>query len=405
VIDQFEELFITVQDEARRSQFLDSLQQAVTYPGGQVRIMLTLRADFYDRPLMYPHFGQLVEEHTAIVLPLASEELEQAIRDPAERVGAVLEKGLVSTITADVADQPGTLPLLQYAMTELFERREGRMLTNQAYQEIGGVLGALGRRAEGVYADLEPQDKEIARQLFLRLVTLGEGTEDTRRRVPRTDLESLFSERKTITNQVIDTFGKARLLSFDRDPTTRGATVEVAHEALLREWPRLHEWLDESRADIRMQVLLSSATHDWLEGDQEASFLLRGSRLAQFEEWVQETSLVLTADEQRFLQASLADQARRKAQQAALERRSRNFLRALVAVFAVAAIVAIGLTIFAFNQQGIAQDNAATAVAEEKQMPAPPSRLSLNLKPCTAPPSRPLRRVKPSPAAKQNSRL
>jgi len=160
-----------VQDEALRSRFLDSLQEAVNHPGGQVRVVLTLRADFYDRPLMYPHFGHLVEEHTAVVLPLTSEELQQVIRKPAERVGAVLEQDLVEAITADVEDQPGSLPLLQYALTELFERREGRMLTNQAYQGIGGVLGALGRRAEGVYADLEPHEIEVARQLFLRLVT------------------------------------------------------------------------------------------------------------------------------------------------------------------------------------------------------------------------------------------
>jgi WD40 repeat protein len=325
--------------------------------------VLTLRADFYDRPLMYPRFGKLVEEHTAVVLPLTPEELQQAIRRPAERVGAVLEKGLVEAISTDVEDQPGSLPLLQYALTELFERREGRMLTNQAYQQIGGVLGALGRRAEEVFAALDSQDKEIARQLFLRLVTLGEGAEDTRRRVLQSELEALASPDKVIN--ILESFGKARLLSFDRDPATRGPTVEVAHEALMREWARLRTWLDESRADIRMQRLLGAATRDWLEGYQEPSFLLRGSRLAQFEEWSKETSLALTPNEKLFLEASLEDEARRKAQQAALERRSRNFLRALVAVFAVAAIVAVILTIFAFNQQGIAQENALVAEQNE----------------------------------------
>ena len=362
VIDQFEELFVSVQDEDLRERFLANLLEAVSDPHSQLRLVLTLRADFYDRPLMYPQFGKLVEEHTAVVLPLTPEELQLAIRKPAERVSAVLEKGLVEEITAEVEDQPGSLPLLQYALTELFERREGRMLTLQAYQSIGGVLGALGRRAEGVYQDLKAEDKDLARQLFLRLVTLGEGAEDTRRRVPQAELEALASPARV--RSVLEAFGAARLLSFDRDPVTRGPTVEVAHEALLREWVRLRGWLDESRADIRMQRLLGRATRDWLQGDQEPSFLLRGSRLAQFQEWAGETSLALTPDEQRFLEASLEDQARRREQQATLERRSRNFLRALVAVFAVAALVAIGLTIFAFNQQGIAQDNAATAIAE-----------------------------------------
>jgi hypothetical protein len=297
VIDQFEELFVLVQDEELRSHFLDSLLNAVTDPEGRVRVVVTLRADFYDRPLMYPDFGRLVEEHTAVVLPLSTEEIQQAIQGPADRVGAVLEKGLVPTITADVVDQPGTLPLLQYALTELFERREGRMMTNQAYQAIGGVLGALGRRAEEVYTALEAGDKEVARQLFLRLVTLGEGAEDTRRRVLRADLESLFGDHGSTADQVIDAFGAAHLLSFDRDPTTRGPTVEVAHEALLREWRRLREWLDESRADIRMQIVLSNATSEWLQGNRDPSFLLRGSRLSQFEDWAKTTTLALTTDE------------------------------------------------------------------------------------------------------------
>ena len=129
-----------------------------------MRVVVTLRADFYDRPLMYPDFGLLVEAHSAIVLPLTDAELEQAVRAPAERVGAVLEKGLVGAVSADVAEQPGALPLLQYALTELFERREGRMLTGETYLAIGGVLGALGRRAEEVYYGLDPEAKDAGRQ-------------------------------------------------------------------------------------------------------------------------------------------------------------------------------------------------------------------------------------------------
>ena len=378
VIDQFEELFILVENEQERNFFLKILHTAVSEPNSCLRVVITLRADFYDRPLMHPEFGKLVEERTSVVLPLSPEELEQAIQRPAERAGAVLEKGLISVITADVADQPGALPLLQYALTELFERREGRMLTNEAYQDIGGVLGALGRRAEEVYGELDQGSKEAARQLFLRLVTLGEGAEDTRRRVLRIELESLISDQPSIINNVIDVFGAARLLSFDRDHITRGPTVEVAHEALLGEWRRLREWLDESRADIRMQRVLGNAATEWLESGQEASFLLRGSRLDQFEAWVITSDLALTQREKEYLDDSLAErrvrqavEAERLAREAATERRSRNFLRGLVGVFAVAAIVAIGLTIFAFNQQGIAQDNAlqadqnaATALAE-----------------------------------------
>ena len=131
------------------------------------------------------------------VIPLTAAELEQAVQAPAERVGAVLEKGLVGAISADVAEQPGALPLLQYALTELFERREGRMLTGETYMAIGGVIGALGRRAEEVYGGLAGDGKDSTRQLFLRLITLGEGEEDTRRRVLRSELEGLVNHQGT----------------------------------------------------------------------------------------------------------------------------------------------------------------------------------------------------------------
>ena len=382
VIDQFEELFILVEDEAQRDHYLNILQHAVSAEGGQVRVVLTLRADFYDRPLKHPAFGRLVEESTAVVLPLSTEELEQVVQRPAERVGTVLEKGLVPAIIEDVAEQPGALPLLQYALTELFERREGRMLTNQAYQDIGGVLGALGRRAEEVYADLDPDSRQVARQLFLRLVTLGEGAEDTRRQVQRSELQSLFCDEPALIDQVIDAFGKARLLSFDRDPVTRGPTVEVAHEALLQEWHRLRGWLDQSRADIRMQRVLGNAALEWLASGQEASYLLRGSRLDQFEAWQATSDMALTQEEREYLQASLAErrirdaeEEERLAREAAAERRSRNFLRALVAVLGIAAVAGVMLSLYAFNQQGIAQSEAdqrgtAEAIAVEERQEA-----------------------------------
>ena len=378
VIDQFEELFILVEKEDYCNHYLEILRHAVSDGGGQVRVVFTLRADFYDRPLKHPAFGKLVEACTAVVLPLSNEELEQVIQHPAERVGTMLEKGLVQEIIKDVADQPGALPLLQYALTELFERRAGRMLTNQAYHSIGGVLGALGRRAEEVYSDLAPGGREVARQLFLRLVTLGEGAGDTRRQVQRSEVQSLFSKQISSLDQVVDAFGKARLLSFDHDPVSRAPTVEVAHEALLSEWRRLVEWLDQDRADIRMQRVLGNAANEWLISGHESSYLLRGSRLDQFEAWEETSNMPLTHEEQEYLETSLAERREREAmeterlaREAAAERRSRNFLRGLVAVMAVAAVVAIVLSIYAFNQQGLARseaDQRATqqAVAESE---------------------------------------
>ena len=388
VIDQLEEIFTLVKEPEDTSFFLQSLYEAVVDPHSPLRVIATLRADFYDRPLMYPEFGRLVEQRTAIVLPLSSEELDQAIRAPAERVGTVFETGLVSTILSDVADQPGTLPLLQYTLTELFERRTGRMLTFDCYQALGGVLGALGERAEEIYRSLNKESQSAVRQMFLRLVTLGEGIEDTRRRVLRVELEGLITDqgvgdrgqdvvirdqRSTISN-VIDAFGEARLLSFDNDPVTRRPTVEVAHEALLYEWRRLREWLDESRADIRTQRVLANAAAEWQGAEHDPGFLLRGTRLDQFAAWVQESSVVLTENESEFLEASQverkqreAEEFERQAHEAALERRSRNFLRALAVVLAGAAIVAVILSAVAFNQRGEARNSAATATVAQGQ--------------------------------------
>src|SRR5262249_43819004 len=153
-----------------------SLLAAVSDPHSRLRVVLTLRADFYDRPLSYSEFGELVRKRTEVVLPMSPEELERAISGPAERAGLKLESGLAKAIIKDVGEQPGTLPLLQYALTELYERRQKNTLTLDAYRASGGVMGALARRAEEIYAGLDPAGQDATRQLFLRLVTLGEGT-------------------------------------------------------------------------------------------------------------------------------------------------------------------------------------------------------------------------------------
>jgi WD40 repeat protein/transcriptional regulator with XRE-family HTH domain len=350
VIDQFEEVFTLAQDESERALLLDSLVAAALDERSRVRLILTLRADFTDRPLRYVDFGELVQKRSEFVLPLTSDELERAILGPARRVGLKLESGLTSAMIRDVGDQPGALPLLQYALTELFEKREGRMLTKEAYADIGGVLGALGRRAEEAYTNLNESEQALAQQLFLRLVTLGEGVEDTRRRVLRVELDQLqtanlksqnptrsapsqpstiLQSSNSLISIVIESFGKHRLLSFDRDPVTRGPTVEVAHEALLREWPRLREWLNESRADVRLQRQLAQAAHEWQSANQDRSFLLIGARLEQFEGWAASTSVALTQDERAFLDASLAERDRRVTEDRERQQRELETVRRL----------------------------------------------------------------------------
>ncbi len=373
VIDQFEEVFTLVEDEAERAHFLTILGAAALDSTGRLRIIVTLRADFYDRPLLYPDFGELVRARTEVVLPLAREELERAIIEPAEKARMQMEIGLVPEIVADVGEQPGALPLLQYALTELFERRDGRWLTVQAYRSIGGISGALARRADELYDRLDETGQNAARQMFLRLVTLNEGAEDTRRRARLDELLSLQGD-PALMQAVLERFGKYRLLTFDHDPATRTPTVEVAHEALIRQWPRLRGWLRDSREDLRIQRRLAAAADDWSKMGKDTSFLASGTRLEQFEAWAGETSLALTGDEAAYLQASLAERGRQRAaeaarreKEAALERRSRRFLWALAGVLAAATLVALALTGVALNQNDIAQQNAATATIAQGQ--------------------------------------
>ncbi len=360
-IDQFEELFTLVDEEHKRTHFMDSIIAAITEPRSRLRVIITLRADFYDKPLNYNRFGELMRQRTEIILPLNTEELERAISAPAKRANLVLEDGLVTTIVADVNQQPGALPLLQYALTELFERRNGIMLTLSAYNEIGGTMGALARRAEELYEGLGDDGQKFAKQLFLRLITLGEGTEDTRRRVLQSELLSIGNNREEMELS-IEAFGRYRLLTFDHDPQTRSSTVEVAHEALIRQWGRLREWLSTSREDLRTQRRLTASVEDWQNSRKDPSFLLRGLRLEQIESWRATADLQMNAEEAEYVRASIAERERlltaereRQAREELLEKRSEQRLRALVMFMTIAALLGIGLAIFAFSQSQEAQ--------------------------------------------------
>ena len=336
VIDQFEEVFTLLRDEKERLQFLELLVSAMLDQNSRVRVVLTLRADFIDRPLNYVDFGELLHQRMELVLPLTPDELESAITAPAERVGFHFETGLLSAILHDLGDQPGTLPLLQYALTELYEKRAGNTLTKSAYREIGGVLGALGRRAEEIFTGLDTESQTLAKQLFLRLVTLGEGVEDTRRRALIAELENLqlaiAIDAKNYSKsfqKVLDSFGKARLLSFDRDPDTRGSTVEVAHEAIIREWTRLRDWLNESRTLVRMQRQLAQAAAEWEGTQHDESFLLTGTKLAQYEGWTTGSAVALTQRELDYLKASVIARGRREVEESARQQRELESVRKL----------------------------------------------------------------------------
>ena len=371
VVDQFEEVFTLTADERERELFLESLRVAAADPDSRVRVIVTLRADFYDRPLIYPRFGELMAARTEAVPPLTPDELEQAIRGPAEQVGVRPERGLVAEAIADVAHQPGALPLLQYALTELFERREDGAVTLSAYGEMGGVAGALSGAADRIYGASDADGRRAIKQVFLRLVTLGEGRQDTRRRVARSELDSLELEREAIEG-VLEPYGRHRLLTFDREPSTREPTVEIAHEALLGAWERLRRWIDGAREDLSVERGLAQAAAEWRGSDTDASFLLRGTRLEQLETWTATTDLAIGRPERSYLKASIdrrererAEEDERRKRELRTERRSRTRLRALVAVLGVASIVAASLTLVATSQSGRAEREARIAGARE----------------------------------------
>ncbi|MEO0597873.1 MAG: serine/threonine-protein kinase, partial [Chloroflexota bacterium] len=246
VIDQFEEIFTLVADEGRRRTFLNMIYDALMTEDSRLRVIVTMRADFFDRPLQYSGWGSLFQDRLEPVPVMNDDELREAIEMPAENAGLDLQDGLSDVMINEISDQIGALPLLQYALTELYDRREGIMMTRKAYTKMKGIRGALTQRANEIYDTLDDKTKDVARLVFTRLVRVGIATgNDTRRRVLRGDLDSLDRNPQEIQT-VLDVFGKYRLLTFDTDPESRQPVVEVAHEAIIREWGLLRTWLSES---------------------------------------------------------------------------------------------------------------------------------------------------------------
>ena len=364
VLDQLEEIFTLVESDGERTRVLDGLQAAALQPGSRIRVVATLRADFYDAPLSVRGFGELLAARSEAITPMSPEELERAIVAPADRSGFVVEPRLVAEMLADIVDRPGALPLLQYALTELAEDAVDGVLSLDAYRRIGRVSGALARRAEQLFDPMDETSRHACRQMFLWLVTLGDGAEDTRRRVWRSELMTLADARAM--EGVIDTFGRHRLLSFDRDPETREPTVEIAHEALLGAWSRLRDWIDEAREDLRTRIALAASAAGWEASGRDESFLLRGARLEQLTSWSETTNIALSASDDSFLHASVAQrEAERKVERERrehefrLERRSRTRLRALVAVLAAGLLVTASLTAVAVNRSREAERRRA----------------------------------------------
>ncbi|HEY9811105.1 MAG TPA: caspase family protein [Halomicronema sp.] len=308
-IDQFEELFTLCDNEEQRKEFIHRITQEATNTERFTRVILSMRGDFLDRCAQYQEIADLVNKTqptTYMVTKLTPAELEEAIEKPATKHGVDFEWGLVGEIIGDVVDQAGALPLLQYALAELWRvcvsnSKEAKpQLARECYKNIGGVGGALEKRADELYHNLEQSDKKLVQKLFLELVQLGEGKEVTRRRATWEDLEIIADSTEQLERVTRQLAGQQqRLIITDED------TVEVAHEALLTEWRLLVNWIEENRESLRLGRRLKSECVEWEKNQKSEDWLLADAWLAGIAKWVEKTQPRLSGIEQEFLAKSL----------------------------------------------------------------------------------------------------
>ncbi|WP_086559571.1 helix-turn-helix domain-containing protein [Streptomyces africanus] len=267
IVDQFEELFTLCHDRAERDRFLGLLLAALR-PESRLRVVVAVRGDFYGHCADHRELAEAVCRANLLVGPLGRDELREAITGPAATAGLTVERALTARIVDEVVDQPGALPMLSHALLETWRRRRGRMLTLAAYEEAGGVRGAIAATAEEVYGGLSAEQGRVARRILLRLIAPGDGTADTRRPACRAELGSGARD-------VLERLAGARLVTLDGD------TVELAHEALITGWPRLAGWIEEGRDRLRAQRRLGEAARGWEELERDPGALYRGARLAR----------------------------------------------------------------------------------------------------------------------------
>ncbi len=303
LIDQFEETFTLCHIETERAAFIEKILSLAS--SGKIIVVIALRADFYSHCAQYPLLRQAVAAEQEYIGQMTADELRRAIEEPARRGGWEFEPGLVDVLLNDIgADgmgqpEPGALPLLSHALLATWERRRGRTFMLDSYHASGGVRGAIAETAESVFTDqLNHQQQELARDVFLRLTELGEGTEDTRRRAALNELVRQSVEAIQL-RIVLNILAEARLITLNED------SAEVAHEALIREWQRLHQWLTQDRESLHLHRHLTESAKEWESLGRDASELYRGSRLAQAHEWADANKIHLNEAERVFISASI----------------------------------------------------------------------------------------------------
>ncbi|MFJ4682300.1 hypothetical protein [Streptomyces sp. NPDC088789] len=326
VVDQFEETFALCADPDERERFIGLLLTALA-PDSRLRVVLAVRADFYGRCAAHGPLAAALRDSTLLIGPMSAPQLREAVVRPAAARRLIVERTLTARIVADVAGEPGGLPLMAHALREVWRRRTGKTLTLAAYEAIGGVHGAVAHTAETLHTQGDAAERAAVRRVLLRLVTPGEGTADTRRPVDRAELGA-----DPDTARVLERLVRARLLTVDGD------TVDLAHEALIGAWPRLRGWLEEDRERLRVHRRLTQAARAWDELAHDEGALYRGVRLSEAREVFETVPGELSAPESAFLAASVAADERERRTAARATRRLRAMIAGLAVLLCLAAV-------------------------------------------------------------------
>ena len=348
VIDQFEEVFTLANDPGERESFLQNLLHAVDQPGSPVSVVLTLRSDFMGQCAAWPDLNCFLNENLVQVEPMGKDSLRRAVEEPARLVGLTFEEGLVDRMLSEVSGASGELPLIQHALLELYKYREEDRLTAAAYTKIGGIEGALARRAESEYEALSKEEREVLREMFvLGLVQPVEGAGAARRCATRGELLALGGAPE-IVDRLLQRWTAARLLTVHRDEMRELDLVEVAHEALIRRWSRINAWMDEDRDMARLVNRLRQESQAWEESGRNSDLLPRGAHLYQIQELLEEKMPHMGALEKAYIAAGCEVRDRE-----ARERETRRkwelktakelaFRARMIATITLAGVVALG---------------------------------------------------------------
>jgi DNA-binding SARP family transcriptional activator/WD40 repeat protein len=356
VCDQFEELWAPGIAPAERTAFLDAVLGLID-DGIVVRCVAVVRGDHVGRLAEHAAFPERLAGALVLVPALTDDELGEVVREPAAAAGLTADPELVEAVVADVLGRPGALPLLSTALVGTWERRRGDTLTLAGYLEAGGVAGALARSAEDAYRALDEPGRGLAPRLLVRLADVDDGGALVRRPLQLAELD-LDGEGGGARRQVVETFVRRRLLSLDGD------RLEVAHEALLTEWPRLARWLDDDAAGRAVRRHLVPAVRDWAARGRPDDELYRGARLAAALDWAAGDDADPTPLERQFLDASQerADAELREAhEQVVRERWARRRTRRLALGLSVVLVMALVATLLAVRFQQAADTRATEA--------------------------------------------